>query len=405
MATLALSPHPTQDRLITAVLNQWQIEGSSGISARRLAAQADVPVSSIYHHFDSLEELQVCAQQRARHEAENWCAALLEAIGDFPACPEAFGGFFAHVIDAWCEAQRHLAFAWRECDSAPDTEDLIHGEAQAWQRLWYEFWREACAHFQVSHGRVITKRIFDTESMFHLMRWHRAIDQAALGELARTLGSWLAGTPPPPTPWRDHTRALALKTMPALPERDETARRIVEAAQQVLAEGGSPHLTHRRVARRAELTLGTVSHKFPTKSELLGAAFEGAYSVMVDKLDPRSFSSADLDAVIHAIADSISSATRERARNELFLAVARDPALSHFGRQLRYLRGRTGRGLLQSLVGSQRTITATEGALFSDFSLGQIRRHALFPTYDICGQIRAEFVELLALFERPSPDA
>ena len=53
--------------------------------------------------------------------------------------------------------------------------------------------------------------------------------------------------------------------------------------------------------------------------------------------------------------------------DELFVAAARDPSLSAFGAQLRYLRSRSSRATLQGILGERRTASIVEGALFSGF--------------------------------------
>ncbi|MFD2136884.1 TetR/AcrR family transcriptional regulator [Novosphingobium resinovorum] len=73
-----------------------------------------------------------------------------------------------------------------------------------------------------------------------------------------------------------------------MPDRDETAARIVETAARIIDEDGLARLTHRAVAERAGLTLGTVSHKFRTKPALLEAAFEGLYRANVERLQAEA---------------------------------------------------------------------------------------------------------------------
>ncbi|MFC3213139.1 hypothetical protein [Novosphingobium panipatense] len=65
-----------------------------------------------------------------------------------------------------------------------------------------------------------------------------------------------------------------------------------------------------------------------------------------------------------------------RGTDELFVATARDAALSQFGAQLRYMRGRTSRGTLQDMVGHSRRVGIMEAALFSSFLSSQLRVHS-----------------------------
>src|SRR3546814_19927540 len=73
-----------------------------------------IPVSSIYHHFGSLEQLYSVAQEVAQAETRAWCAEQLQQLSDFPGQPSAFAGFFSQLVDSWVWEQGHLAFCWRE---------------------------------------------------------------------------------------------------------------------------------------------------------------------------------------------------------------------------------------------------------------------------------------------------
>lgn len=390
----------TRERLIAATQRQWEVHGAAGISARQISVCAEVPVSSIYHHFGSLEHLLALAQTDARLRAEAWCLGQLAQIDELPPSPDAFGGFFAQIVDDWTETRRTLAFTWRECELSIDRSPALHAEARAWQGMWDRFWERACDHFRIDRGRVVVKRLFDAESLLHLIRWRRSVDRAGLAEVGQVLTNWLTGSPPAPTPWRDHARRVALETMPKLPERDDVAGQIVAVASRLLGSVGSTQLTHRLVAQHAGVTLGTVSHKFRTKSDLLEAAFEGVYAAMIERLNagPAGDPNLDLDTFTKVLLQSVERAGSERARDELFLATARDSSLDRFGRQLRYLRGRTGHGLLQSLLGEDRKISTIEGALFSAFGIGQIRAHALSYGPETPTHLHAEYREFLDLF-------
>ncbi len=375
MDSTPTASNSSQDRLVTATQRQWQAHGSAGISARQISASAGIPASSIYHHFGSLEHLLACAQADARTRARAWCDALLAELGDYPATPQALAGFFAQVIDEWCESQRELAFAWREGGLLAQSSEALRAEARNWQALWHDFWTRACTHFAIApEYHLVVERIFESESLFHMIRWRRTVDRPGLGEVAQVLGAWLTRSPPGATPWRDHAQRIAQETMPVLPTRDEAGQHLVATAARLLGEVGSAHLTHRLVAQHAGVTLGTVSHKFKTKSDLLEAAFEETYSRTIARLGTVSGHSFPRDSgtLANALSHAIVRASGERARDELFLAVARDPALARFGRQLRYLRGRTGYGLLRSLVGTRREVSPLEGALFSAFTMAQI---------------------------------
>jgi AcrR family transcriptional regulator len=387
----------SSDRFVRAVQGHWETQGSAALSARRISVLADAPVSSIYHHFGSLEQLFATSQQASLARAKGWLADSLTQVTGLPRGFDAFPGFFAEIIDEWAHAQRSLAFAWRECQLLAESNALFRPLSAEWDELWRGFWREAGTRFALGAGMPIAYRVFENESFLHMIRWRRLVDRAALDETARVLGAWLSRRPVPETPWRDFARAEAMRAMPDLPQRDETAARIVKAAAELISDAGVARLTHRAVADRAGLTLGTVSHKFATKSALLEAGFEGLYEANLNRLQggPVSLSSPNRESVLAAIGGMILRGASVRGSDELFVAVARDPSLSQFGLQLRYLRGRTSMGTLQTLVGEERVITPAEAALFSSFTTSQIRSFAGAGTSFAEDSVRREIEALL----------
>ncbi len=389
---------PSYDRLIATVQEQWELGGAAGMSARQISGLTGAPVSSIYHHFGSLEHLFLRSQQACIAAARQWGEEQLRQFDGFAPSPHAFAGFFAQIVDAWCEQRRPLAFAWRECQLLAQQSPLFREPAEQWSQVWERFWDEAARRFGLGDGTLVVRRVFENESFLHMIRWRRMVDRAALDETARSLSAWLTGTAMPVAPWREYAREEALCSMPTLPDRDDTAARIVDAAARIIDEEGLARLTHRAVADRGGLTLGTVSHKFRTKSALLEAAFEGLYRANVERLQPETAPRGDL-------ADDLAGMLRRggnaRGSDELFLATARDPGLSQFGAQLRYLRGRTSRSTLQDLVGEHRTVGVTEAALFSSFLTSQLRIYARAQT-DTVRPIRAELTILTRLVQRVS---
>jgi len=392
----------SRDRLIRAVLVQWEEVGGAGISARRLSQMAGIPVSSIYHHFGSLEQLLTVAQESARDAAALWCEARLDEMAQADMGPEAFPALLAALIDEWTNGQRGLAFAWREGQLLGGREERFRAVSARWASLWSDFWAQLCGRFSLGGCAVLTERMFDSESFLHMFRWRRAIDRACLDEFCRGWGAWLTGLPTPPSPWRDFARQEAIRGLPPLPDRDETTARIADAAATVIARVGTASLTHRAVAAEAGLTLGVVSHKFKTVSDLLRGAFETIYIRAAGVSDrgeppvPQGSREELLDRMVLMLRRSAIGFGAE----DLFVAVARDPMLHQFAAQLRYLRGHTSGSYLKALVGGERPITTLDAALFSGFASGQIRAHRHGAEEDLRRDLHAELVQVLALLDR-----
>ncbi|QJU59866.1 TetR family transcriptional regulator [Sphingomonas sp. AP4-R1] len=359
-------------KLIEAVLTQWEYRGSSAISARSLTTEAGVPVSSLYHHFGNLEHLYLSAQAHARLEAERWCAKHLDSLavaGWLP--PSAFPALLAVLIDDWTERQRRLAFAWRECALAAAREPSFMAEMEAWRALWSSFWQTVCDRCGRSRFGELTAFFFYNESLFHLIRWHRAIDCAALHDLCAGWSRWLEGELAEEGPWRRAAREEAARTMPSLPVQGELSGRIAEAAATILLREGLSALTHRAVAAEAGLTLGVVSHNVRTSADLVRAAFEMVYRRVSgsDTLTPQPLDVSD-DELIGLLLGFQRDEKPLPSLDELLLAVARDPSLASFIPQLRYMRGRTSGVLLPAIAGGGRTGSPLDHALLSAVASG-----------------------------------
>lgn len=366
------------NRILDSTIELWEAGGAELVSARQVSTNASVPVSSIYHHFQSLEQLFVLAQEQAQAYARKWSEERLDQLTGFSAGPQAFAAFFAATIDDWVHQQRRLAFAWREGQML-----RIDGEPgiqmrRGWQRLWTAFWQEACDRCGLGDRAWIAERLFENESFAHMIDWRRAIDRAGLDEFARGVSAWMTGEPMPPAPWRDFAHAEALRAAPVVPSHDATTSRIAAAAAALIEESGPSGVTHRAVAERADLTLGVVSHKLRTKAELLQAGFEAVYLGSVTRLREQTstISPTQANATLDGLANFMSEASRSQGVHALLLAVARDASLRTFGLQLRYLRGTTSQSLLTMLRPDRATPSHLEAALLSSFLSSLPRFHA-----------------------------
>jgi DNA-binding transcriptional regulator YbjK len=125
-------------------------------------------------------------------------------------------------------------------------------------------------------------------------------------------------------------------TSPAAPRRrrydPDRRERIAAAAIQVVARDGIDGLTHRAVAREADVPLGSTSYHFADKDELLMSAVELAEALnrdvltnILESLSPER----DLAAAMAGMVEELTVRQREQLvlDYELFLAARRRPAL------------------------------------------------------------------------------
>ncbi len=355
------------ERLIEAVLDIWERDGASGTSARAISRLAQTPVSGIYHHFGSLEQLFLSAHEQAQRESERWCAArLAELEGGVPMSRDAFAPLLAALIDQWCEEERRLAFAWRECQLIAAREDRYVPVCERWAAMWRSFWEEVCTRCGHGGHGAHTAYLFDGEATLHLMRWRRPVDRAALDDMCAGWNDWLCGRPVRAGHWRQFAREQADLALPEQTISSGTMEQIAEAAADVLAQEGMAALTHRAVAARAGLTLGVVSYNFRSSAELVRAAFEMIYRKAVESgggTVPEAVTLTDEQLLARYSNPPPRNDRILPAIDELMLAAARDGDLRDFAPQLRYRRGRTSGGLLRAILG--RDVAPLEAALFS----------------------------------------
>lgn len=360
---------PTRDRLVGAVLREWERAGGSGISARSVARDAAIPVSSIYHHFGDMDGLLLRAADAVIAQAADWFAIQARALAAATGDASGLAHLIAATIDAWCEEQRALAYAWREIQLQAMRHPRWRGAVQAGWQMLFDFWQPICDRFGVGELTASVVLLFDGETSLHLVRWQRLIDRSAMAELCATWAGWIDGRAGALAPWRALAIREVLAGQPAIPDWDLATEQIAAAAARTVAQRGVPGLTHRAVAEAAGQTLGIVSNRFRRSADLLRAACEALYRQIVRPLGEG-------DAPVDLIANQTDRPGDDlalRAFFELTLAASRDPALQPFAAQLRYLRGRTSIRHLRAILPPERVPSAADGALLSALFSGQTR--------------------------------
>lgn len=126
-----------------------------------------------------------------------------------------------------------------------------------------------------------------------------------------------------------HGRGLAGSSV----VRDPVSRRraVVSAALEVIAEVGVGRTTHRAIAARAGVPLGSTTYYFPTLDDLVAAALAQATDATRDLLDHWAGELAVADDPPFVLAELVAEYQADRPRAllecELYLAAARSPAL------------------------------------------------------------------------------
>jgi AcrR family transcriptional regulator len=116
------------------------------------------------------------------------------------------------------------------------------------------------------------------------------------------------------------------------PERRR--RRILDAALELMGEGGADAITHRAVARRAKVSLGSTTYHYGTREELIRAAFRHYLTEVTALFEsigvrtPRTGVDGVVELAVDVARRSIQEPVAVRAEYELILSSARDPILA-----------------------------------------------------------------------------
>lgn len=414
MGSALLSDHalPASQRLVQSVWKAWESRGHAAISARALAQDAGVPISTLYNRFASLDHVFLQAQEEALAQAGLWCAAQLEHLYDgaatLPGTPvadlQALGPIMAALIDDWTQNQRRLAFAWREgfLLARRDPRFLPHWDG--WRALWSHFWQAVCERCGAGPFGEWTSFVFEAEAALHMLSWRRVLDRTCLEELCQGWADWLGGHLSGEKPWRRHARQMALASFPDLPIHDDMTQRIANAAADVVEHQGMAKLTHRAVAATAEVSLGMVSSRFRTSVDLVHAAFDTIYHRLASPGSEPHHEPADpgIAQILPALTGEQMNLSDRLAIEELMLAVAREEDFRPFAPQLRYLRGRTSGRVLQMMAGDDVTISPLDAAVFSDLVSGMQRAGINLSAQDKANSGRDHLARLLALLGLPA---
>ncbi|NHI16632.1 TetR family transcriptional regulator [Microbacterium sp. CBS5P-1] len=110
----------------------------------------------------------------------------------------------------------------------------------------------------------------------------------------------------------------------------ERRTRILLACLDVIAEVGVAGVSHRRVARAADVPLGSMTYHFASKDELLFDALAHFAEEISDRFERRMRAASDADAARGAVADIIREDVFSDGRelvltHELYTLAARDP--------------------------------------------------------------------------------
>lgn len=331
----------------------WYKREVDAISVRLIASEAGCAPSAIGYHFGDLERLYHVAAEAAATDARRWAAHMLarfEGVGDDAPCDAARAAIIAAAIHQWCTAERPLALARRRSRALGFT---------GFERDWRDFWHRLARLIGLERHAATLALFADGEAARHLLDWDPVLDRLLLEETARALVDWLARGKTGAAPMRvQHSRCAVRAYDRPAPRREETARPILDAAADLLAEQGHRGLTFRAIADRAGVTLGMVVHHCGTRGELLRDALHRLYEreAMREEaggLAGLTFVPEDMiDRILEAVGPGANPVLK--AYDEIELALYNDPQFTGLRGLVRSMEDPSGTWSLGQITGLER---------------------------------------------------
>lgn len=245
-------------------------EGLSGVTVRAVATEAGVAPSAIGYYFKSISGLLSALHRRIGEDLAARRAETISSLND-PAghlfCAEALciavlcdllGSMGLHII-LQQEFHRTALRGLMELDEAPL--DAIKARGKFWQDMLTG--RDA----DPEHAQM---RGWAADGLLPVVLLDRnSFRQTALiATVMRRLDDRLAR--------RQVSSALDDPVIPPAPEPSEIPRgkrQIIDAAMRLLGEEGVAHLTHRKVAALAGVSLASTTYFYASKDDLIADAF------------------------------------------------------------------------------------------------------------------------------------
>ncbi|MFX1759430.1 TetR/AcrR family transcriptional regulator [Rhodococcus sp. As11] len=116
--------------------------------------------------------------------------------------------------------------------------------------------------------------------------------------------------------------------------RDDTRSRIVHATLHLVGTHGVAGVTNRRIAARAEVSLGSITYHFPTQADLLRAALEffvdeetERLRELTDRYRSQALSLTEAAEITERVAHDLTFTAERIAPFELYVQAGRDDEL------------------------------------------------------------------------------
>ena len=179
--------------------------------------------------------------------------------------------------------------------------------------------------------------------------------------------------------------------------------RILDGAAKLLGRVGPRGLSHRAVAAAAGVSLSSITYRFPTRTDMLRAAYRRMYMTWISRSADRPIRAGEsvyLDVVIERMLDAMligdAVAPEQLVHQLVQLEASRDPELGPEMDRLRAAAGPATLDLIHRIDGIG-TVDELDGFCFATWAIGAARSTRLFPGPDRRTFLRGRYRETFEL--------
>lgn len=339
----------SRDEIVESALAVAREKGLAALTGRLAAERAGISPSAINYQFGGFDGLVRAVHERLEREGRAWRRRCLETLRTVPREIFSPGGIVAGIIAELAAREDRRALLvqqFRELVGVAEI-DLAGGPEREWS-AGESFWRELLTRWPEQAEAAEAWMMFATGALtLAFMDAEPAVRFAWVSDAAQRFADRL--TTPRQLRLRSVAPAAPAAGPPVSEEPDwpEGKRRIVEAALRLIGEHGVGHVTHRRVAEAAGLSLASTTYFFRTKNDLIVEAFATLYRRTMTRSILDSSVSTALGADV-LFTDAGAIRWEVGALQALYLAATHDASLKAFAAGLRDVRGRGSLRWLQA---------------------------------------------------------
>ncbi|MDX3884266.1 MAG: TetR family transcriptional regulator [Sphingomonas sp.] len=282
--------HNAAGAIARAAANLCAEAGAAGVTVRGVAAAAGVAPSAVIYHFANREGLLAAAHAAMTEAIAEWMADARAASADGRGNGLSAEALAAATAIAFLRDHRAALVALQELNRAALRGDLALGDREAdWSRV-VRFWSAVTGTGDgAGETGPIWSVILEGAISIAALEVDPIVRDALIVDLVARAGDRIARRP-----LRTAPAVAPARTPPARPDHPPGRQRIIEAVIALIGEAGVGNLTHRNIAARAGVAVGTVSNAYGDRQAMIVDAFDdlrwrGIDAVILGPAPPRHY--------------------------------------------------------------------------------------------------------------------